>query len=222
MIDSESVSDMRHSWFALMDSLGVERPVADELFADILANYQDGLRHYHTLRHVGEVLGNIDRMRHLARDITAIELAAWYHDIIYDMQAADNESKSAEYAEAALERMSLDTTRVRAIQRMIKATDLSRPAPADLDARILLDADLGTLGSSADRYNEIAEGIRLENPHLADDDYSRNRARVLRQFLKRERIYHTDVMYSALEESARRNIAREIDQLSRDVDGDRP
>jgi len=222
MNDLKHVSNLRQSWFALMESLGVERPVAEELYADIEANYQNGRRHYHTLRHVGEVLGNIETMRHLAQDITAIRLAAWYHDIVYDMQAEDNERKSAERAEVALERMHLDTARVRAIQSMIRATDLSRPAPSDTDARILLDADLGTLGSSAERYDEIAEGIRRENPHLDDDEYSRNRARVLSHFLKRDRIYHTDIMFRALEENARRNITREINQLNQADDGHQP
>jgi predicted metal-dependent HD superfamily phosphohydrolase len=222
MKDSTQPDTLRQSWFTLMASLGVEHSVAEELYADILARYRNGSRHYHTLRHVGEVLDNIDKMRHMALDITAIRLAAWYHDVIYDMQANENERKSAEYAAAALERMNLDEERVRAIQDMIQATDLSRPTPSDMDAHILRDADLGTLGSCAARYDEIAEGIRLENAHLADDEYSRARAQVLSQFLTRERIFHTDIMYSALEQSARDNISREIDLLSQAKDGSRP
>lgn len=53
-------------------------------------------RHYHTLKHVKEMLRHYDGS---SRELIA---AIWLHDIIYDPRASDNEERSADQARADL------------------------------------------------------------------------------------------------------------------------
>ena len=75
-------------------STGEPLPVYHEL----VSRYSQPERHYHNLRHIAECLAEFDTARHLARQPVAVELAIWFHDTIYEPQAADNEERSAELA----------------------------------------------------------------------------------------------------------------------------
>jgi predicted metal-dependent HD superfamily phosphohydrolase len=48
----------------------------------------------------------------VAINFPAIQLAAWFHDVIYDPRAKDNEEKSAEYAVASLSQFEIPKTTV--------------------------------------------------------------------------------------------------------------
>jgi predicted metal-dependent HD superfamily phosphohydrolase len=214
MKDKAIVQEMRSNWLGLMDSLAVSQDVAKKLFSDLVAHYNGDGRHYHDLEHIRNVLGAIGRMEARAENATAIQLAAWYHDIIYEIDAKDNELRSAEYAIDALQDTPLSPETIELIAEMIRATDISKDPPDELDFRILLDADLATLASNYEYYDKNARAIRREFAGLSDPEYRVERQRLLNKFLKRERIFLTPGMFETSEAKARENIQREIDSLS--------
>ena len=47
-------------------------------------------RFYLTLDHVQNVLETVESLGSYARNLNAVKLAAWLHDVIYDSKASDN------------------------------------------------------------------------------------------------------------------------------------
>jgi predicted metal-dependent HD superfamily phosphohydrolase len=73
---------------------GVETDLCEELFG----LYAQGHRHYHTLRHVEECLHEFDGVFAYCADPAAVEMALWYHDIVYETASSVNERLSANKA----------------------------------------------------------------------------------------------------------------------------
>jgi predicted metal-dependent HD superfamily phosphohydrolase len=214
MNKSEIFEELRERWRSLLQSLSVDGELAAVLFADLVARYDEEGRYYHDLSHVRNVLSVVDNLGDMAQDLTAVRLAAWYHDVIYDVRETDNEVKSAEFAGRALTQMGMDQSRSTAIQRMIRATELSHAPPDDIDTKILLDADLATLASDPELYDENAKAIRREYAFVPESEYREARVKILDGFLRRERIFLTENMFANGEKRARENLRREIASLS--------
>ena len=154
------------------------------------------------------MLETVDGLASFARNLNAVKLAVWLHDVIYDSRASDNEARSAEYAEQLCEKLSIPEGRV--VACLILKTK-THEAGDDPDAQVLLDADLAILGASESAYRTYADQIRQEYGWVPEPDFLMGRRQVLERFLARPRIFHVLVH---LEEPARRNIAGEISRLA--------
>jgi predicted metal-dependent HD superfamily phosphohydrolase len=206
-------SALQVRWRNLLGSFGAAGPVADAFYTKLADRYTAAGRYYHTLEHITDVLETIDQLQNLARHRPALEFAAWFHDVIYDTRARDNEEKSAAFAEDALRGLRLPEEVVAATTSFILRTKTHWAPPEEVDARILIDADLAILGASEARYAWYAEAIRREYAWVPEDRYRAGRRQVLEAFLARERIYHTEPMFQALEAAARRNLSQEVESL---------
>ncbi len=204
---------LRRRWLARCQQLDLdERPSADQ-GQRLLEAYGEPHRHYHDLRHLDECLGMVDSMPGLADDDRlAAELALWFHDVVYDPRAPDNEARSADRARAwlALARVAL-ADRVAALVEM---TAGHLADPGDDAATAVADADLAILGSAPERYREYAEAIRREYAHLVDDDFATGRTRVLQALAARDPIYLRPDVRAAREARARENIGAELARLA--------
>jgi predicted metal-dependent HD superfamily phosphohydrolase len=198
----------RQRWHELLRNWGVDPIQADQNFEEICNAYAGPGRFYHTLDHVLAVLGTVESLASYAKDLNAVKLAAWLHDVIYDSKASDNEERSSEFAEWLCQQLSIPGGhQVAALIRKTKTHE----ADDDVDAQVLLDADLAILGASATEYQAYAEKIRREYAWVPEPEYRKGRRQVLERFLTRPRIYH---LLSNLEEPARRNLAAEIARLA--------
>ena len=82
------------------------------------------------------------------------------------------------------------------------------------DLAIFLDADLSILGSSASRYAEYAESVRMEYAHMPWPAFQSGRIAVLKRFLdRRPSLYYTDQARKTMDNLARSNIQGEIQRL---------
>jgi predicted metal-dependent HD superfamily phosphohydrolase len=204
---------LRTDWSKLLHSLGLGGSLADRTFADLAQAYLAEGRHYHTLRHVRQVLDTLRALRDQANNLPALELAAWFHDVVYDTRASDNEERSAAFAQQTLHGLRLPQSLIAVVTRHILDTRTHRPAVADPDSYLFLDADLAILGSSESDYRRYREAIRREYAWVHEAPYRAGREQVLRTFLQRPRIYLTDRLFVALENQARRNLQQEIASL---------
>src|SRR5215510_5718554 len=93
---------LQHAWEQLLQPFGIEQARAQTAFTALVHAYGSPDRLYHTLDHIQAMLECIDMLRNYATDLPAIQLAAWFHDSIYDPHAADNEERSAHYAQNVL------------------------------------------------------------------------------------------------------------------------
>ena len=154
------------------------------------------------------MLETVESLASFARNPNALKLAVWLHDVIYDSKASDNEERSAEYAERLSHELSIpDSGLVAALILKTKTHDTG----GDVDAQVLLDADLAILGASEIVYWDYAEKIRLEYGWVPESEYRKGRRQILERFLCRAKLFH---FLSHLEEPARRNISEEIRQLA--------
>jgi predicted metal-dependent HD superfamily phosphohydrolase len=200
------MTDLR-KWCDLLAKWNVSPAAADAAYRDIAERHAEPGRFYHTLDHVAAVLATVDRLADQAHAPNAVRLAAWLHDVVYDSRAADNEERSADFARALCDRLSIpDGERV---VSLILATTTHDPGD-DPDAMVLLDADLAVLGAEDADYRRYADDIRREYAWVPEADYRAGRRSVLERFLAKPAIFR---LLHPLEAAARRNLAAEIERL---------
>jgi len=198
-----------HHKDALLQTFGVDRDIAQKIFAEIEAQYSEETRHYHTGAHIKAMLDFISYYYYELYNPLAVHLAIWFHDVIYDTRAKNNEGKSAEYAEKVLSEVGVPGEVITRVKELVLATKSHQAPPDDFDCQLFLDCDLAILGATKDVYDEYAKNIRLEYSWVSEEDYRRGRKQVLEKFLQRDRIFY---VYN-YEGQARRNLEREIASL---------
>ena len=201
----------------MLQVLRVEPGLGQEVFFELVTAYSSADRFYHNLEHIYHVLETIEQMHSLSLNFPLIQLAAWFHDVIYDPKTKNNEEKSAEYAEAALNSLKIPKTKIETVTNLILSTKTHQALPTDIESQILVDADLAILGSSESEYRSYAQAIRQEYSWIPDADYRVGRKQVLQRFLQREKIYFTHQLFTALEDKARQNLQAEVAALSKEA-----
>ena len=205
-----STDRLKANWDRSLQPFSANQKDVDRLFCDLVAAYSSSNRFYHNLAHIQQVLEVISQARSLAKNLPELQLAAWFHDVIYNPKADDNEEKSAEYAAVVLHRLNLPTEAIASIKNLILTTKTHQASPEDIDSQILLDADLSILGTSNSGYQAYSRAIRQEYAWLCDREYRDGRLRILQNFLQRQRLYHIPLFFVRLEQQARKNLQAEI------------
>lgn len=202
------------TWDALLEKFSADRKLGKKVLFNLISTYCHPQRYYHNLGHIQLMMATLDRMKSLATDFPAIYLATWFHDIIYDPTASDNEEKSAEYAGEIFPKLNIPASTITTTQTLILRTKHHEAAEDELDTQIFLDADWAILGAESSEYQFYTQGIRREFVAFSEADYRRGRTQFLEGLLKRDRLYFTPLMFEEREAIARRNIEQEIHTLS--------
>jgi predicted metal-dependent HD superfamily phosphohydrolase len=203
--------DLEPRWRVMWQALGAKAP-PDGWFSRLLHCWNEPHRRYHTLEHLCECLGHLDKLRDLAAEPAMIELALWFHDAVYEPGDDNNELNSAYLAERAMAAAGLSREAAGTMRRMILATR-HNGRPETPDEALLVDIDLAILGSPEKRYDRFEDDIRAEYHAVPWAQYVAGRRRVLKGFQDRYWIYHTDWFRSALDEPARLNLKRALKRL---------
>jgi predicted metal-dependent HD superfamily phosphohydrolase len=205
---------------ATLAACGVEGDAVAALVSELTERHAEPHRRYHTAEHVGEVLAEIDRLGGslTPADRAGCDLAAHFHDAIYDVHASAgaSEAASADLARERLEHLRVDAVIVHEVDRLVRLTAGHRVAPDDVTGAVLVDADLWILSSEPERYDRYAADVRVEYAHVPDELWVAGRDAVLGSFIE-----SIDALYRAGEPAdaaARRaraaaNLARELDAL---------
>lgn len=209
-----TATELSPPWQRLMAETGADAITAESVFADLCRRYSEPERAYHTLAHIACVLADLERAASTltAADFNAVRLAAWFHDVVYDPRANDNEEQSAAYARKTLASFGLPTDVIDRVSALILATKTHQAPNSDAACQCLLDADLAILGAATADYDAYAETIRREYAWVPDAHYREGRRRVLETFLQRSRLYLTP-SFEPLEEQARANLRHEMERL---------
>jgi predicted metal-dependent HD superfamily phosphohydrolase len=190
--------------------------IDDALQAELRALYRAEGRHYHGLAHIEALLELAREYRSALSDPQAVEAAIWFHDAIYDSRAGDNEAKSARLARQRLAGRT-GAERIERIAAMIEATAAHRaPDPdggAGNDAAMLLDMDLSILGAEPAVFDAYERAVRREYDWVDETAWRTGRAAVLKGFLDRPHIFHTQPFRERFERRARENIERSLAAL---------
>jgi predicted metal-dependent HD superfamily phosphohydrolase len=192
--------------------IGAEVIGAEVIGAELLERHAEPQRHYHSVEHIEAVLRHLSA---LDAATPATELAAFFHDAIYDPTAPDNEERSALLAVEQLTVLGLDAALVAEVAAIIRATaGHLLPADASPAMAAFLDADLSILGADPAVYAAYAVAIRREYAHMSDEDFRNGRAQVLRHFAERDELYFTAAGQARWESAARENLRVELHHIT--------
>lgn len=199
-------------WQQLCHSLNF--PPDEKEFQRIRVAYSEPHRAYHNLTHLDECLSLLDWARESlpSRNKSLIELALWYHDVVYQIRRSDNEARSAAQAVAFVKKSGGETTMAKSVEALILATDHQQQVQT-VDEMVIVDIDLAILGASRERFAQYQEQIRFEYRWVPWFLYRKKRAEILNLFLERPRIYRTMPFYDRFERQARNNLSEAIKQL---------
>ena len=194
---------------------GRARVDVGSLFDEVLRRYREPHRRYHTPQHIRHCLGQLDLAADLLVERDAVEIALWFHDVVWEASAAPaaNERRSAELFRerlgAALDEGFRDT-----VHRLVMVT-VYPSEPATPDEGYMVDIDLSSFGLPWEEFRRDTQAVRDELPHLSDEEFFPRQHRFLRMLLGRERFFATDFFRRRYERRARDNIERLLRETAR-------
>ena len=188
-------------------------PTEPELGKELLGLWSQEHRYYHDRVHLLSVLEAVDRLggKLSAEELMLIQLAAWFHDAVYQGTAED-EFKSAVLARERLDSV-LSARAVSTVSDLILLTAGHNPKESDRLGRILCDADLEVLARPEPAYQRYAHAIYQEYAHLPRHVLAEGRSRILTALLEKATIYATAAGRDLWESAARSNVSRELEHL---------
>jgi len=266
---SESSSSSSHSRPCHLEEL------SSQWLNRLLDHYSHTSRHYHNLIHLWEMLSWVESLEQdnfplssllsrstssttttttttmktdimsISEKYSAMRLATFFHDVIYDPTSPQNEQKSAElwdefcidYDRETCDHEDDDLIKKLShiVRTLILATEKHQvvviTADEDDDGNdpllrqvdialqeIFLDVDMAALGKSSTAYLSYASLIRKEYQHVPKDVYCTKRAEILESFcMEPKTIYLSSLFQQLLEVQAKKNLRNEIDLLKQGI-----
>ncbi|MEJ6002759.1 HD domain-containing protein [Paucibacter soli] len=142
-----------------------------------------------------------------------VGLALWFHDLVYDPQAKDNEDRSIEAAKRVLGALGLDTGRIARVARLVEITKHGAVESVDATERLMIDIDLSILGAPPARFATYCEQVAIEYSWVPPELYKVKRRAFIEAMLARPQLFLTPIAYRDLEHQARENLEQERRQL---------
>ena len=213
------------SFVDTMQEIGASAPIPilEAEARDLISRWNAKGRILHNTRHLIKTLARIDEIASTAHDPEVLRVALWYQgavlnrsfDVFQRGTDSDEQEFSALYhARSRMETLGLNEDVISRIQELMMALFTHRADPSDMDAQVLIDADLGMLAASPQDFKRFRESLREECPDLCDTDYVRARRLAIKKILAREQIFHSPLAL-AWEETARANLEAESAKLAR-------
>ena len=184
---------------------------ADDVYDEVHAYYSEPGRYYHTPKHIEHCLIQFDLTAGDMENADAVEMAIWFHDLIFDFDAQDNELQSARrFVELANDSMDAEF-KIR-VYDLIMVTAPPR-LPKTTDQEFMLDIDLSSFGLPWDDFVRDSTAVRQESPQLSDAEFYPGQRAFLESLVIRDHFYFTEFFRTRIEETARSNIKRHLGYL---------
>lgn len=184
-----------------------------EIYRELRKRYLEDHRQYHTTAHIAHCLKLFDLARDEMDDPDAVEMSIWFHDVIYDASASDNEEKSAKFF---LDTCGKDADpRFRAKVHDLIIVTIHKELPLTKDEKFMVDIDLSSFGLPWDKFLKDSEAVRAEFQHMNDEEFYPTQKKFLESLVARKYFCFTEFFRTRHEENARKNIARYLDMLEK-------
>lgn len=223
---------LKKHWDKLYNQLGDSSNFnfSEVTFEMLFTNYfYDPQRHYHSAQHIRYCLDSLDALvEHFTKtrtfpielvNFTAIKIAIWFHDFIYDTRQNNNEKLSALAAKQFVYGLSGTSELAEKVESLILFTKHDRKA-VTAEEQILSDIDLSILGDYHSSYKEYSKDIRKEYGWAPDHVYYAGRLQILEALNGRDSIFYNEYFRTLIidlelnyEENARYNISFEIKSI---------
>ena len=190
----------------------------DAIYRVLTRFYGQPHRRYHTLAHVADCLREADAFQaaesaFLSAEMWhAVELALWFHDVIHQPRANDNEERSADIFDAIASAAGAPPPFIAAVRRLILATKIDTPSPT-AEEQVIVDCDLASLGYPPAIFWRSGVAIRDEYGFVPDGDFAESRRATLLRLSQRPGIFRTAFMRQRYEQQARANLTAALAAL---------
>ena len=231
-----SIDTVKH-WKELCDKLNFSASVAENVWQVLETRYGEEQRHYHNIHHIRALLRHSVKYADRISDKEAVDLAIYFHDVVYDPKSKTNEEDSADLFVNLCSPHINSTLCEKVRQYIIETKKHDVSLSDDNDLKLFIDMDMSILGVHPTQYAIYSQQIRQEYEFVPEADYCRGRAAVLESFLQpstieiaqpqtisstesvpaqgnKKYIFATELCRSLWEEQARRNLAWECEILN--------
>lgn len=195
-------------WSVLSKILFNENP--DQIFKLIENSYAD--RPYHNLDHIMYCQRKYSEFMISEGSMpdALIDVAIWFHDIVYIPGMAYNEEKSCDLFDKLLGHNLIRSAR-EDIRRMILATKHNFPPRDEMEA-LIMDLDMAILGDEPEIFRKYENDVKQEYLKLySEEEYDAGRKEFIQNLVAQKFIYHTDYFHERYEIPARLNLAKYSD-----------
>lgn len=191
-----------------------------DLIPSLRNRYNAPGRTYHNWAHIQALLGHFESASGVLKDPAAVEIALYYHDVVYNPMSPTNEADSADIMLAEMTGRA-DAGELSTADLIVRATAAHEVPDGTLssivqDCELFLDMDLSILGATPEVFDAFDTAIRHEFHVVPDKVFYPRRRDVLSGFLARERIYLTERFHELYDTKARANLSRVVEALSKD------
>lgn len=215
-------------WRAFAESLHMGDTAANVGWVMLSSMYAG--RAYHNLQHVGDMLAMLEDANTLVdldlrteEQRRTVELAVWFHDIVYRTKGVRPEQNEDESAFAMLMFIRSISARKQSIANpayycILATKHAAEPyvaAPSNVLHCAIVDLDLAGLGSDRETYIGNSRRIREEYAHVDDAVWWANRGKFLRRMLCREHVFTTEGFRARFEAQARGNMRTELEYVNK-------
>ncbi len=184
---------------------------ADAVYDEVHDYYSEPGRYYHTSKHIEHCLVQFDLAAGEMENAEAVEMAIWFHDLIYEINVQDNELQSARrFVELANDSMSAEFKS--RVYDLIMATAPPR-VPKTIDQEFMLDIDLSSFGLPWDDFVRDSTAVRQESPQLSDAEFFPGQRAFLESLVNRDHFYFTQFFRTRIEKTACSNVKRHLKYL---------
>jgi len=204
--------DLEHEWAGLWERIGAKGEYVGGVYTILYGRYSEPHRKFHNLQHIEHCLEEYMPVRRFLDYPDELEFALWFHDIVYDTNAKDNEERSAEMAYDVAIGAGMSERFANRVYSLVMVTKHSS-LPEVKDEQFMADIDLSGMGRLEEEYDKVERAIREEYKEIPDGVFKPGRSAILRRFLGRPHIYSTGFFRQKYEEQARRNMERAIVNL---------
>jgi predicted metal-dependent HD superfamily phosphohydrolase len=201
--------DLAARYRALIRKLGGDAAAAKPVFDRVHAAWGEERRRYHGIEHLVDCLRELDGAHATSPTAELVELALWYHDVIYEPGAQACEERSAQMLLADVATLAIPVEAARAAADLVRSTahasdSIETNTPA---TDLILDIDLSILGRDALRFMDFEYGVEEEYAAVSGIEFRVGRGRFLAALLARPRLFRTEYFRVRYEQRARVQIA---------------
>ena len=185
-------------WREMCSLMSLPQPLIESFWHELASRYSEPHRHYHTLEHILDMLEKRKELQAMVTDHISVDLAIFFHDVIYNPQSGSNEEDSAGLFKQLFVPLALPLVNISKVDFYILATKQHNVFQSnDEDLKLFIDIDMSILGSPlfSDSefypsdccknlslpYSMYADRIRSEYCHIDDLTYCMSRAKFLKQ-----------------------------------------
>jgi predicted metal-dependent HD superfamily phosphohydrolase len=212
---STPIQEIRNRWFDFCNRLKIsttKMKYCIESFKQLHMHYSKQNRAYHNWSHIIKCLIELNEIKGNLNYQNEVEMALWFHDVIYEPGYGGNEENSAKWAVVFSITIGMSELFAKRVRTLILATKHNK-IPKDTDARFVVDIDLSILGQPEADFLRYEGAIREEYSALEDEYFKQRRIQLLQYFLDRDFIYLTNHFRKKYEKIARKNLKHSIERL---------